>query len=1414
MANLGNLWFDLGLSTKDLDKAWGDAMKKYQAQAKIDIKIGFADIDRAKEEFKALQQQARAENTTKAMADRQAIQNTIAREAGVHKIALAEQKVNTEKLRGNAVADKAHAAISNQNRALGTQHRLLQNIHTLAASYVSLFAAGRLVTELFVVSGEFEMQRVSLQAILRDLDGANKIYDQIKALAVKSPFQFKDLVSYTKQLSAFSIPMNELYDTTKMLSDVSAGLGVGMDRLVLAFGQIRAASVLRGQEIRQLTEAGVPVIENLRKKFEELGEVGITAADVFDKVSARLVPFSMIKEMFEDMTAEGGMFFNMQEIQAETLKGKISNLKDAYQIMFSEIGEKGDKVLKGSVDTVRSLIENYETVGKIIAELAITYGAYRASLIAFNVVQVLVHKTQLLMAVSTKGLSVAQALLAISTNSVTAAANKLNAALLKNPYALLAVGLAVVTYGTYKFATAQGDLEKAREKANKADEETSAKYIIEQYELGKLYERLQKVTKGSEEYEKIKSTIQNKYGDYLKNLTDEKGNVLEVADAYDQLNIKLRENILIKGKEDFLAAERENYSNAVASALKKANEAIKKAIKKGDITSEEGAGLFTELQSVILGEKALNEIEGFGDAYKKAVGGAGEGLKKIIGDVGSARASFKAMEKEAETLFGKIATKGSASTTGIEPIPNWLKKVEDYVSGLKDITEATSTNLKLMGDEGYFTYINRLRGEYGELGDKIRDAADNVDISEMKRKAEAIKGVLGILGVALDPKEKASAQKKEKDPMVIALQERAKLLEEMKKVYTDLLKQTDDASASAFLKGLFGEDISTPDILEENITNIIHMLSQLGEEGQDAAKKLEESMLKSFRTDQITAFTNKNKELNDLREQATKWLNEQKDLEDKINDLITERDSLMAKLDDEDLKGAIFTEFQGRIDKLKEEMLLLDPFWRKLFGDLSDISASAFRKLTEQAEAAVKSATEVRDKKGKVIGYNVLIDGKTAFATIAQFEQLQRKADESRKKVDRNNPYKALSDATAKLKSGEIDVKEFAVSATKNLDYIMEDAKAVGEALSGMLDALGKEEAAEAISFAVELGSTLTGMAADIASGNYVQAAVKGLQAITQILQFHDNRIQRQIEKSEFRVRQLENAYNDLGRAIDKALGEDKYKFSQMQLLNLQRQTNELREQLLLEDKKKKKDKDAIEELKQQIKDIKNESDDLIANLRDEILGDNAKGIAQTFGDALVGAIMAGDDAANVLKGSIQDIVANIAKTMLIKQLLEKPLNKIIENYTTAWVDEKGKFIGADKVLGDLPKLSGELSGFMEQMIPAFDDYLGQLNLKDIPSTSDLGGSIKGIQESTANLLGSYVNGIRADTAQIREGIISSLPLMRGINDSLNRGLVELANISANTFRSANTTDAILEKLTALTIPNGATKINAKITTG
>ena len=230
------------------------------------------------------------------------------------------------------------------------------------------------VNEIIKVRKEFELQNRALQAIIQNADKANQIWDKTVALAVQSPFTVKQLVTYTKQLAAYRIETDKLYDTTKMLADVSAGLGVDMDRLILAYGQVRAASYLRGTELRQFTEAGIPMLDELAKRFTELEGRAVSVGDVFTRISKRMVSFNDVAEVFNNLTREGGTFYRMQEIQAETLYGQLSNLRDAIDIMFNEIGKANDGVLKNLVATLRSIINNYREWIALIKIVGISVG--------------------------------------------------------------------------------------------------------------------------------------------------------------------------------------------------------------------------------------------------------------------------------------------------------------------------------------------------------------------------------------------------------------------------------------------------------------------------------------------------------------------------------------------------------------------------------------------------------------------------------------------------------------------------------------------------------------------------------------------------------------------------------------------------------------------------------------------------------------------------------------------------------------------------------------------------------------------------------------------------------------------------------------------------------------------------------
>lgn len=256
----------------------------------------------------------------------------------------------------------------------------LREMTGLAGKFSAIYMGGQFLSSLIRIRGEFEMQLVSLRAILQSTERANELYGRLQQLSVISPFQFGDLVKYAKQLSAYQIPTQDLYDTTKRLADLSAGLGVDMNRLILAYGQVKSAAVLRGTELRQFTEAGLPMVSALADKFSELEGRVVATGEVFDKISNREVPFQMVKEVLEDLTNEGGIFFEMQEKQAATLKGQISNLKDAYAIMMNEIGQSTEGILKGGVGAIRWSLQNYEELLSILLSVVAAYGAYRIQL--------------------------------------------------------------------------------------------------------------------------------------------------------------------------------------------------------------------------------------------------------------------------------------------------------------------------------------------------------------------------------------------------------------------------------------------------------------------------------------------------------------------------------------------------------------------------------------------------------------------------------------------------------------------------------------------------------------------------------------------------------------------------------------------------------------------------------------------------------------------------------------------------------------------------------------------------------------------------------------------------------------------------------------------------------------------------
>lgn len=260
------------------------------------------------------------------------------------------------------------------------QERVPEISGQLKTAITNVFGIGAIkgyVNQLVRIRGEFELQHKSLQVLLRNKDEANRLWEQTIDLAVKSPYRVDQLVTATKQLAAYRVETEKLHSTTRMLADLSSGLGVEIDRLILAFGQVKAANFLRGTELRQFSEAGINILDELAEHYSALEGRIVSVGDVFDRVSKRMVSFADVETVLQKMTGEGGQFYKMQEQQAETLRGMTMNLKDSIMLMYNDIGETTDGILKKTLTFFKHVVDNWRSYANIITTVVGALAGYK-----------------------------------------------------------------------------------------------------------------------------------------------------------------------------------------------------------------------------------------------------------------------------------------------------------------------------------------------------------------------------------------------------------------------------------------------------------------------------------------------------------------------------------------------------------------------------------------------------------------------------------------------------------------------------------------------------------------------------------------------------------------------------------------------------------------------------------------------------------------------------------------------------------------------------------------------------------------------------------------------------------------------------------------------------------------------------
>lgn len=294
------------------------------------------------------------------------------------------QKLDEAKAKQQALSSEQEKGIKKATGAFREQKSYLNILIQRLAVYSSMGAVMGFLTKVREVTAQFELQRVSLGAIINDQVKANALFNEIKQFALQSPIKILDLTKYTKQMAAFRFETDTLFESTKRMADISVGLSVPMDRLIYALGHVKAATHLTGITLRQFSMAGIPMLELLAEKYSELEGRAVSVADVQKRVHDKMVSFEDVNQIFTDFTSKGGMFYNMQIEQGNTLYGLWAKLGDAASVMYEQIGNTPfvNEGMKDAINMLTIMMRNWRDVARVATEAGIAFGIYKLAVMA------------------------------------------------------------------------------------------------------------------------------------------------------------------------------------------------------------------------------------------------------------------------------------------------------------------------------------------------------------------------------------------------------------------------------------------------------------------------------------------------------------------------------------------------------------------------------------------------------------------------------------------------------------------------------------------------------------------------------------------------------------------------------------------------------------------------------------------------------------------------------------------------------------------------------------------------------------------------------------------------------------------------------------------------------------------------
>ncbi|WP_300703607.1 tape measure protein [Bacteroides sp.] len=462
-------------------------------------------------------------------------------------------------------------------------------------------AIKELVTEVVRVRGEFQQLEVAFGTLLGSKEKADSLMNQMMKTAAESPFSVTELATGAKQLLTYGVQAEDVNDILLNLGDIASGLGMPLEQLTTLYGKTMSQGQLYAQDLEQFTASGIPMLQGLADVY------GVTTEEVNKMVSAGQVGFPEVQRVITDLTGEGGKFHNVMQEQSQTLAGKINNLRDAWEQMLNNIGESQEGVMAGAIDGAGYLLENYEGIGRILAVLVATYGAYKAAVIAVSVIESVRYQATL---IQMAGMTKMQAI----TDILRAKTELLNKTMLSNPYILiptLIIGVVAAMWALHDSTTAA---EKAQERFNKKQEDSKNEAQDYKRKLQQLVEELQDETTAEVKKQEIRNEINKDYPTFFKFLTDEKGHIGDLTSAWKAFNEeaakkKSTQNEASVAELKQRIAEEKRFLALMDMGYKDRQNALKNPTDMSILKKYSGKGTYSIKKDIEVDEEELRKFE-------------------------------------------------------------------------------------------------------------------------------------------------------------------------------------------------------------------------------------------------------------------------------------------------------------------------------------------------------------------------------------------------------------------------------------------------------------------------------------------------------------------------------------------------------------------------------------------------------------------------------------------------------------------------------------------------------------------------------------------------------------------------------------------------------------------------------------